>query len=475
MVMGELPEETDLLVIGGGPGGYAAAFRAADLGLEVTIANDDDALGGVCLLRGCIPSKALLHQSALIADAAGAADRGIAFAEPEIDLKKLRTWKDDLVGKLTRGLTGLCKTRGVKIVRGRARFIQADTVRITGKDAGTITFKHAIVATGSRPAALPEIAPDDAWIMDSTGALDLETVPEKLLVIGGGYVGLELGQVYAALGSKVTLVEAEASILSGADRDLTKPLKSRLRDQFDAIHTNSEVTNVKTSDDGVSATIEGGSKNHRIQCDKVLLSIGRRPNTEDLGLEHTGAETDDTGFLVVDEQQRTKNRRVFAVGDAAGGGQLAHKAMHEGRVAAEVIAGQPAAFDARAIPAVVYTDPQIAWCGETGNSADRDLSISTFPWRASGRALLMEAEDGLTKLWLDARSGRVLGMGVAGKHAESLIAEGALAIEMGATAEDLALTVHAHPTLSETVQEAAGLFLGHATDYVPRDKAAASG
>lgn len=475
MVMGELPEAVEVLVIGGGPGGYAAAFRAADLGHDVMLVSDEEQLGGVCLLRGCIPSKALLHLSTVIHEAADAGSMGLDFGTPDIDLKKMRKWKNGVVHGLSEGLTTLCERHGVRLEKGHARFRDAGTVHIESDTPAAVRFQNAIIATGSRPIHLPDLLPDDARILDSTTALDLEEIPDRLLVIGGGYVGLELGQVYAALGSRVTLVEMADHILPGADRDLIEPLSDALAEQFDNLLTGTQVTGVEADNKGLTATVDGPDENHELSCDRVLLSVGRKPNTDALGLDRTNVETDDSGFIVVDAQRRTADQHIFAIGDAAGGAQLAHEAMHEGCVAAEVIAGRPAAFDVRAIPAIVYTDPQIAWCGLTERDAKetkRDISVVRFPWQASGRARAMSASDGLTKLVLDAHSGRVLGLGAVGRSAESLVAEGVLAIEMGATAKDLALCVHAHPTLGETVGEAAELFLGQATHLAPKQRSA---
>jgi dihydrolipoamide dehydrogenase len=460
-----LEQKVQVVVIGSGPGGYAAAFRAADLGLDVTLVDTAPRPGGVCLFDGCIPSKTLLFLSELIYDARRAEGMGIAFGRPRIDLEKLRDWRTRVVDTMARGLVNLSRRRNVQLIRGRARFEDAHRIRLRDADIRRIVFDHAIIATGSEPIPFPG-APftDDGRIMSSTGALALADVPEKLLVIGGGYVGAELGSVYAALGSRVTLVELGDGLLPGVDRDLVKPLQARLASQFEALHFNTKVSALESGKDDVTAVLgEGGD---RQRFDRVLVAIGRRPVTGELGLENTRVRVDAKGFIQVDDQQRTDEPAIFAVGDATGGLQLAHKASREGKVAAEVIAGQPSAFDARAIPAVVYTDPQIAWCGMTEEAARReqiDVEIERFPWKYSGRAATMGATEGLTKVIVDPASGRIIGAGMAGRDAEGLISEAVLAIETGALAEDLALSIHPHPTLAETVSEAAELYLGNAT------------
>lgn len=472
MVMGDLPVEADLLVIGGGPGGYAAAFRAADLGLNVTLVTDEPQLGGVCLLRGCIPSKTLLSLAELIATARIATSQGIRFGEPEIDLQAVRAWKNKVIEQLAIGLERLCEQRGVRRVQGRATFGEADTVHLHNANVQSLTFKHAIIATGSRPTPLPDMAFTDR-MMDSGKALELTDIPKRLLVIGGGYVGLEMGTVYASLGSQVTLVEMTDRLLPHVDADLVKPLARRLQDLYAGVYLKTQVTALQHEKAKVRATFAGTADLSDAMYDRVLIAIGRRPNTDYLGLKRAGVEVDKQGYIVVNAQRRTTNERIFAIGDAAGGMQLAHKAMHEGRVAAEVIAGRRAAFDARAIPAVVYTDPQIAWCGLSEQEAqvqDRHVTVARFPWKASGRAVSTAAPEGFTKLVADPKTHRVLGMGIVGRNAEALIAEGVLAIEMGALAQDIALTMHPHPTLSETVGEATQALMGSAT-HVWRQKA----
>jgi dihydrolipoamide dehydrogenase len=472
--MGEMTQEVELVIIGGGPGGYAAAFRAADLGMDVMVVEKDPRLGGVCLHRGCIPSKTLLHVSNLLYDARHAEDIGLTFGEPEIDLDHVRDFKEQVVDRLSGGLMRLAKERSVQVVQGTAEFEDSETLRLQGADLAHVKFERAIIATGSKPIALPgtEFKPGGR-IMDSTGALNLADVPERLLVVGGGYVGLELGSVYAALGSKVTVVEMLDRIIAQADPDLARPLVRRIDQIFEAVHTETKVVEMQEDDDGVEVTFEGDLEPKTQRFDRVLVSIGRRPNSRGLGLEHTQVEVDDRGFIQVDDQMRTADANIFAIGDVVGGMMLAHKAMYEGKIAAEVLAGLPAAFDAAAIPAVVYTDPSLAWAGLTENEAreeGREIQVSRFPWSASGRALTMDAPQGMTKVIIDPESELVLGFGIVGRDAGEMIAEGVLAIEMGAVAEDLALTIHAHPTLAETEGEVAELFLGSATHVLPTKK-----
>jgi dihydrolipoamide dehydrogenase len=467
MVMGEFVQETELLVIGSGPGGYAAAFRAADLGLEVTMVDTAERPGGACLFRGCIPSKTLLHLSELLHDARRAGPMGITFGEPAIDLAAVRSWKSRVIDRLAGGLVSLCRQRGVQLIRGHAEFASSTQVRLHDAEVSGIKFGHCILATGSRPIPLPGVsAVKGSRVMTSTGALGLAEVPVSLLVVGGGYVGLELGSVYASLGSRVVLVELGDRLLPATDPDLVEPLQRRLAGLFAALHFNTRVTAIEEAETAVTATLESVGESRRERFERVLVAIGRQPNSRRLGLENTRVKLDAHGFVVVDAQQRTDDPRIFAIGDVVGGAMLAHKAIHEGKTAAEVVAGRPAAFDARAIPAVVYTDPQIAWCGlseEAARREGREVRIARFPWKFSGRALTMDAPEGLTKILIDPQSGRILGVGMVGRSAEALIAEGVLAVEMGALAQDLALTVHAHPTLSETIEEADALFLGSAT------------
>lgn len=474
MVMGEFSQETEVLVIGGGPAGYAAAFRAADLGLDVTMINKEERPGGVCLFRGCIPSKSLLYAAGLIQDTRRAEQMGLAFPSPEIDLDKLRDFKNQAIDKLTQGLEQLTDQRKIQYINARAVFEDSGTVRLldTESEISRFTFKHAILATGALPVPLPGTEfSEGGRIMNYKDALDLPDIPGRLLVIGGGYIGLELGSVYAALGSEVTLVEMTDTLLPGADRDLYKKLESELENLFGTINTGTSVTKLEEGSDQVKATFEGKIEEKEQEFDRVLVAIGVRPATENLRLENTGIELDDNGFVKVDEQRRTTDKNIFAAGDVAGGALLAHKGFHEGRVAAEAIAGQAAAFDIRAVPFVIYTNPEIAWAGLTETKAkeeDREIKVVKYPWGASGRAVGMGSTEGVTKVIVDPETGRILGAGIAGKHAGELIAEGVLAIEMGAVAEDLALIIHAHPTFSETLGEAAQLFYGSPTHIMPK-------
>ncbi len=471
MVVGELPREADVVVLGGGPGGYAAAFRAADLGLDTVLVDARPALGGECLHVGCIPSKALLGMAALIHDAAEASAAGLAFGPPRIELDALRAWTQRSIDRLAQGLAALARTRGVEIVPGHGRFDGPESVRVSRDDAppATLRFKHAIVATGSRPVTLPGV-PSGPRVWDSAAAVGLPGLPGRLLVVGGGYIGLELGSVYAALGSQVTVVELLDGLLPGVDADLVTPLARRIRRRFAQVHLGAKVTAIREDGDALAVELAGEGAPPRLVVDQVLVAVGRRPNTDDLGLERTQVRRDPRGFVETDPQRRTADPRIFAVGDAAGEPMLAHKAMAEGLVAAEAIAGRPAAFDARAIPAVVFTDPEVAWCGLTEAEArarGTDVRIARVPWSASGRAVAMGRPDGLTKLVLEAATGRVLGVGIVGPHAGDVLAEGVLAVEMGAVAEDLAGTIHTHPTLSETLGEAAELFLGRPIHLPP--------
>lgn len=466
--------EVDLAVVGAGPGGYAAAFLAADLGLSVALVDPEPAPGGVCLHRGCIPSKALLHVAKLLADARDAADLGLRFGEPEIDVDRVREWTRGVVEGLTGGLGRLAKARRVTWVRARAAFEDAHRLRlhpVNGGGEGTLACAHAIVATGSVPTKLPGLPEDSERVLDSTSALALREVPKRLLVVGGGYIGLELGSVYAALGSRVTLVEMTGSLLPGVDPDLVRPLAKRMESQLAEIHLETKLAGARETKTGLSVNLEGpdaGKGDARF--DAVLVAVGRRPVTDELGLETTKVEVGEDGFVRVDEARRTAEPTVFAIGDVAGQPLLAHKATHEGRVAAEAVAGRAVAYEPRAVPAVVFTDPEVAWCGLTeaeAREAKRDVEVARFPWSASGRAATLHRSDGVTKLVLDPDSERVLGVGICGPGAGELLAEGVLAVEMGATARDLALSIHAHPTLSETLMEAAELFLGHPTHVAP--------
>lgn len=468
-------ERAELVVIGAGPGGYAAAFLAADLDLDVTLVDPEENPGGVCLYRGCIPSKALLHVAETIETVRHAETLGVRVGTPEIDLDGVRAFGEDVVARLTGGLGQVAERRGVRYVRGRAAFEDGETVRVEPHEgeAFRLPFGQAIVATGSQPAVPSAFPAPSERVWTSGEALALPRVPERLLVVGGGYIGLELGSVYAALGSRVTVVEMLASVLPGADRDLVRPLAKRLEDRFEAILVSTRVVEMEERDDGVRVVLDGDKAEPSEQTfDVALVAVGRRVDTADLGLERAGIEVTEKGPIRVDDRRRTTNERVLAIGDVTGEPMLAHKATREGRVAAEVAAGHPYAYDPAAVPAVVYTDPEVAWCGLTeteAREAGRDVAVARFPWAASGRAITMGRDDGLTKLVLDPDTERVLGVGLCGPGAGELIAEGALAIEMGAVARDLALTVHPHPTRSETLMEAAEVFFGQATSiYRPK-------
>ncbi len=461
-----MAERTQVAVIGGGPGGYVAAFRAADLGLQVTLVDPEERPGGVCLYRGCIPSKALLHVGRLLAEAREAEEWGVSFGEPRIDLEKLRAHRDRVVAHMSGGLGQLSRGRGVTLVRGLARLTGPQSLQVEGDDGGRreIGFEHAVLATGSRPIALPAFDIGSDLVMDSTRALELADVPGGLLVVGGGIIGLELGQVYAALGSRVTVVEMTDGLIPGADRDLVRVLQKRLEEQFEAIHLECAVTAAAETGGGLAVTwqpVAGGPAETRTY-DRVLQSVGRRANTEEIGLESTRVALDPKGFIEVDAQRRTAEPSIFAIGDVIGSA-LAHTASHEGTIAAEVIAGRRAAFEPNAIPSVVYTDPEIAWCGLTETEARTrglEVAITRFPWSASGRAITLGRNDGVTKLLVQPATERILGVGVAGPGAGELIAEGVLAVEMAALVQDLALSIHPHPTLSETLMEAAEAYHG---------------
>ena len=465
---------TQLVVVGGGPGGYAAAFLAADLGLSVALVDPEANPGGVCVYRGCIPSKALLHVAKLIDESRHAKAWGVEFAEPRIDLARLRAYKDAVVSKLTGGTGQLVKHRKVQYLRGLAEVVDAHNLRVRLKAGGEepLRFEHAILATGSRPAMPGSLTLDDPRVMDSTAALDLPDIPKSLLVVGGGYIGLELGTVYATLGSAVTVVEMTAGLLPGADRDLVDVLAKRVAQTMKSVLLETRVVSMKAEGKGIRVTFEGKADPGEQLYDRVLVSVGRRPNSNIPGLDRTKVQIDERGFIVVDGQRRTHEPSIFAIGDVVGEPMLAHKASHEGRIAAEVITGENVAFLPQAIPAVVFTDPELAWAGLTESQArqeGRAVAVAKFPWGASGRAITLDRTDGLTKLVLDPETGRVLGVGLVGPGAGELIAEGTLAIEMGATATDLKLTIHPHPTLTETVMESAEVFFGQAT-HVYRPK-----
>ena len=471
MVMGDMEMNTDLLVIGSGPGGYGAAFRAADLGLDVIMVDPFSRPGGNCLHKGCIPSKTFLHLAELILDAQNAKKMGISFSKPKLEVTAMRAWKNQVIDSIADGLVTLAKRRGILIVKGTARFESSKRVRLSGADISRIRFKHGIIATGSKPLELPGVAfSKESRIMDPASALSLPDIPKSLLVVGGGYVGLELGSVYATLGSQVTLVESDARLLAQVDADLVQPVQQRLSRLFADILFEVQVDSMHEHDTGVDVSLKQDSKIEQRCFDRVLIAIGRQPNSGNLGLENTGVTLNNQGFIMINNQQQTSDDHLFAIGDVAGGLMLAHKATREGRVAAEVIAGITSSFDARAIPAVVYTDPQISWCGLTEQQAtaeDIPYTVQRFPWKYSGRAQTMGMTDGFTKLLTDRQDGRILGVGITGRNAEGLISEAALAIEMGALAEDLALTIHPHPTLSETEAEAAEIFQGSPTHTMP--------
>jgi dihydrolipoamide dehydrogenase len=470
-----MTNSTQLVVIGGGPGGYAAAFLAADLGMQVTLIDEAPDPGGVCLYRGCMPSKALLHVAKVLTEAREARAWGVDFGEPAIDIDRLRAWKDGVVGKLTGGLGQLSTQRGVTYLRGRAELVGPTAARVTapGGDTTDLQFEHAILATGSRPASPPGLSLESDRVWDSTRALEVPGVPRSLLVVGGGYIGLELGSVYAALGSAVTVVEMTAGLLPGADRDLTAVVARRLGAVCEAILLETTVAGLAEEGDGVGVTLQGpGVERAERVFDRVLVAVGRAPNSEIPGLERTGIQRDAQGFVVVDGQRRTGEPTIFAVGDLVGEPMLAHKASHEARTAVEVIAGHKTAFEPAAIPAVVFTDPEIAWCGLTEAQAraeGRTVHVCRFPWAASGRAMTLDRPAGVTKLVVDPESEQILGVGIVGSGAGELIAEGVVAIEMGATVSDLRLCIHPHPTLSETLMESAEVFFGQST-HVYRTK-----
>jgi dihydrolipoamide dehydrogenase len=474
---------TQLVVIGAGPGGYAAAFYAADLGMQVTLVDPSPNPGGVCLYRGCIPSKALLHVAKLLGEAKHAEAWGVTFGEPKIDLDRLRGFKEKVVSQLTGGLGQLSKQRKVSYIQGKALFRDATTLEIDGKDGTqSLTFEHAIIATGSHPSRVPGLDLKSDRLMDSTGALELPDIPKSLLVVGGGYIGLELGSVYAALGTKVTVVEMTDGLLPGADRDLVNILAKRIETICEAVLLNTKVVAMKEARGGITVTLdpstrgEDGARSGQEErtFDRVLVSVGRRPNSVP-GIESTKVKVDARGFVEVDASLRTAEPHIYAIGDVVGEPMLAHKASHEGRTAVEAIAGEKAAaFEPMAIPAVVFTDPELAWAGLTegeAKKASREVTVARFPWAASGRALTLDRSDGMTKLVLDPKTERILGVGIVGPGAGELISAGVLAIEMGANATDLKMTIHPHPTLSETVMESAEVFFGHATHvYRPKRK-----
>lgn len=467
-------KSTQLAVIGGGPGGYAAAFLAADLGLEVTLIDAEPNPGGVCLYRGCIPSKALLHVAKVIGEAREASAWGVSFSDPAIDLDKLRGWKEQVVNKLTGGLGQLARQRKVNYIQGRAGFMDSQTLQIKKQDGeARLRFQNAILATGSYPVILPQLPQDSSRVLDSTSALEIEDIPKTLLVIGAGYIGLEMASVYASLGSQVTVVEMTEGLLPGADRDLASVLAKRMEGILHALLLKTKVAAIEEKAEGLRIRFDGNEEKEQV-FDKVLVAVGRKPSSAIPGIERTEVEVNERGFIQVDHQRRTADPAIFAIGDVVGEPMLAHKASHEGRVAAEVIAGRRVSFEPQAIPAVVFTDPEVAWCGLTETQAKQEgraVGVARFPWAASGRAVTLHRTDGMTKLIIDPETERVLGAGIVGPGAGELIAELVLAVEMGAVASDIKLTIHPHPTLSETVMEAAEVFFGQSTHlYRPARK-----
>jgi dihydrolipoamide dehydrogenase len=466
----------DVLVLGSGPGGYTAAFRAADLDLKVALVERYPSLGGVCLNVGCIPSKALLHTAQVIGEARAMAAHGVTFGDPHIELDRLRAFKDGVVGKLTGGLAGMAKQRGVTVLQGTGAFTGPHTVQITTANNDEadreVSFANAIIAAGSQSMKLPGLPWDDPRVVDSTGALELDDIPERLLVVGGGIIGLEMATVYSALGSKVTVVELTPQLMPGTDKDLVRPLQRHLAKQLEAIWLDTRVTEITPADDELFVNFEGGKAPAVASFDRVLVSVGRTPNGKNIGAEHAGVEVTDRGFIAVDRQMRTNISNIFAIGDIVGQPMLAHKATHEGKVAAEVCAGLNSAFEARVIPSVAYTDPEVAWVGVTEEQAKAggiNYGAAKFPWAASGRALGIDRPEGFTRLLFDKDSDRIIGAGIVGPHAGDLISECALAIEMGCEAADIGLTIHPHPTLSESIGMAAEMFEGTITDlYIPK-------
>ncbi|MDX1719116.1 MAG: dihydrolipoyl dehydrogenase [Salegentibacter mishustinae] len=462
-------DKKELVIIGAGPGGYAAAFHAADLGIKVTLIDPEVNPGGVCLYRGCIPSKALLHLSKTKEEAMQASKWGMKFEEPKIDIKKVASWKEKVVKKLTEGLGQLSKARNIEYIQGKAKFTGKNELEVSDNKGKTsdLSFEKVIIATGSSAVGLPELEIDHEKIWDATDALELKEIPKKMLVVGGGYIGLELGSVYAALGTKVSIAEMTPGFLPGADRDLVEIFEKS--EAFKNVFFETKVEKVKITKKGVKVSLKGKKEEQSKKFDCVLVAVGRKPNTQNLGLENLGIAANEKGFLEVDDRRRTKLEHVFAIGDITGELMLAHKASHEGRIAAEVIAGKKgAAYDPKVIPAIVFTNPELAWCGLTEEEAkekNKNVKVVKFPWSASGRAVAIGENTGLTKLLIDKETEVILGGAVAGKNAGSLIPEIALAIEMGSTASDLSLTIHPHPTLSETIMESAELFYGGATHY----------
>ncbi|CAG7857233.1 dihydrolipoamide dehydrogenase [biofilm metagenome] len=466
--------ETEIVVLGGGPGGYTAAFRAADLGKKVVLIERYPVIGGVCLNVGCIPSKALLHIAQVLHEAEEFEQYGITFNKPKIDLDKVRAWKSSVTKTLNDGLAGLIKQRKITLVNGIGKFTSTNTINVES-DSGTTTvqFKQAIIAVGSHPTKIPTFPYDDPRLMDSTDALELKSIPKKLLIVGGGIIGLEMATVYHALGSEISVVELMDQIIPGCDKDLIRPLHNRIKKQYKNIWLETKVNSIKADKKGLTVTFEGKDAPDSELFDTVLVAVGRQPNGKDIGAEHAGFRVDERGFIAVDKQQRTNINHIFAIGDVVGNPMLAHKASHEGKVAAEVAAGHKSAFDALTIPSVAYTDPEIAWMGLTENQAKQqgiEYDKAAFPWAASGRSLSIGRKEGISKILCEKGTGRILGAGIVGTNAGELIAEAVLALEMGADAEDIGLSIHPHPTLSETLAFAAEMITGTITDiYVKKN------
>ena len=469
------PIKAEIVVVGAGPGGYVAAFYAADKGKKVVLVDRDKRLGGVCLNAGCIPSKALLHATGTIREAEASQARGIGFGAPKIQLDKLSAWKDSVLDKLGQGLSGLSQKRGVQVLHGRGHFEDSQTLRVeTSEGQKFVAFEKAIIAVGSRPAMPPAFDLGNPRVMTSTEALELEEIPKNLLVVGGGYIGMELGTVYATLGSRVAMVEALSSTLVGMDSDLVRPVMRFADKAFEEIRLNTKVVKMATSGKQIKVTLAVDGKQAEESFDRVLVSVGRVPNCKDLGLENTKVALDDKGFIRVNAQRQTENANIYAIGDVAGGALLAHKASKEAKIAVEAIAGEASSFDGVVVPAVVFTDPEVAWCGLTETEAKEQgikVEVARFPWAASGRALTLDRTDGLTKLVIEPETERLLGVGIVGHGAGELISEGVLAVQMGATARDIAESVHPHPTLSETLMECAEAFYGTSPHTAPRKRA----
>lgn len=478
MPMSQTTQTADVVVIGGGPAGYTAAFLASDRGMSVTLIDEAPRPGGVCLYRGCMPSKALLHAAKVLNEAREASVFGVSFGPPSIDVDRLRGWKNDVVSKLTGGLAQLSKQRGITYLEGRATFADSQTLTVDlngdSRLSTVVGFKHAIVATGSRPSKPASLSLDDARVLDSTSALELQEIPSSLLIVGGGYIGLELGTVYAALGTAVTVVELTKGLLPGADADLVRVLERRVGRLAEAVHLETEVAGLTATTEGIDVSLQDLNGGVRTECfNKVLIAVGRQPNSDRIGLENTAVSRDDDGFIVVDAQRRTAESSIFAIGDVSGEPMLAHKGFAEARVAVEAIAGYSSAFSPRAIPAVVFTDPEVAWCGLTEDKATaigRKVDVAKFPWGASGRALTLNRPDGFTKLVIDPETNQILGVGIVGVGAGELIAEGVVAVEMEMTVSDVKMLIHPHPTVSETFGEAAGLFFGECTHVYKPNK-----